>query len=129
VVLINEDTGSNGEYFAEAVKIKKLGTVVGMRTWGGAVGIEPHQDLLDGAVTTPPQFAPFGKDGAWLIEGRGVEPDIQVQNLPGEVLDGKDSQLARAVELLLESIGPEPVADPAVPEFPDKSKAGEGIRR
>ena len=54
VVLINEDTGSNGEFFAEAIKRRGLAKVIGMRTWGGAVGIEPHQDLVDGGVTTPP---------------------------------------------------------------------------
>ncbi|MCP4248611.1 MAG: protease, partial [bacterium] len=62
VVLINEDTGSNGEYFAEAIKLKGLAPIVGMRTWGGAVGIEPHQDLMDGGSVTPPQFAPYGLD-------------------------------------------------------------------
>ncbi len=62
-MLINEDTGSNGEYFAEAIKRKGLATVIGTRTWGGAVGIEPHQDLVDGGATTPPQFGSYALDG------------------------------------------------------------------
>jgi tricorn protease len=123
VVLINEDTGSNGEYFAEAVKIKGLATLIGMRTWGGAVGIEPHQDLVDGGGTTPPQFGLFDFAGNWLIEGRGVEPDIEVQNSPGDVLAGTDAQLEAALDYLAEKIETEPMPVPdAPPEFPDKAK-------
>lgn len=121
-VLINHDTGSNGEYFAEAIKIKGLAPLIGTRTWGGAVGIEPHQNLVDGGVTTPPQFAPYGLDGRWLIEGHGVEPDIVVENVPGDVLAGRDAQLERAIEVLMPKIeyDPRPIPDP--PPYPDKSK-------
>lgn len=122
VVVLNEDTGSNGEYFAEAIKRKGLATLIGMRTWGGAVGIEPHQDLVDGGVVTPPQFAPFGLNGQWLIEGHGVDPDIEVQNMPGDVLRGMDAQLDAAIEYLVEKIQTEPVPTPGRPVYPDKSK-------
>ncbi len=122
-VLINEDTGSNGEYFAEAVKIKGLGTLIGMRTWGGAVGIEPHQDLVDGGVTTPPQFGIFGFDGRWLIEGHGVEPDIEVQNMPGDMLAGRDAQLEAALVHLADRMASDPMPVPdAPPPFPVKTK-------
>ncbi len=122
VVLINEDTGSNGEYFSEAMKLKGLAKVIGMRTWGGAVGIEPHQRLVDGGTTTPPQFAPYGLNRTWLIEGRGVEPDIEVQNMPGEVLQGQDRQLEAGIAYLLEKLATEPMNLPETPAFPDKSK-------
>lgn len=123
VVLINEDTGSNGEYFSEAIKIKKLGTLIGVRTWGGAIGIEPHQGLVDGGTTTPPQFAPFGLNRQWLIEGRGVVPDIEVQNLPGDVIRGKDAQLDAGISYLLDRIEKDPMPIPPTPEYPDKSKS------
>jgi len=99
--------------------------VIGKRTWGGAVGIEPHQDLVDGAVTTPPQFAPYGLSGQWLIEGHGVEPDIDVQNAPGDVLRGSDPQLETAIEVLLGKIEADPMAIPDRPDYPDKSKPSE----
>lgn len=121
-VLINEDTGSNGEYFAEAIKRKGLATVIGMRTWGGAVGIEPHQRLIDGGTTTPPQFAPYGLERKWLIEGHGVDPDIEVQNMPGDVLHGRDAQLEKAIEVLLEKLEQDPRELPAPPPYPDKRK-------
>ena len=123
-VLINEETGSNGEYFAEAIKIKGLATLIGMRTWGGAVGIEPHQDLVDGGGTTPPQFGIFDFEGRWLIEGHGVEPDIEVQNEPGDVLAGRDAQLETALAHLAERLAEDPMTVPdSPPEFPNKAKA------
>ncbi len=122
IVVMNEDTGSNGEYFAEAIKIRRLAKLVGMRTWGGAVGIEPHQHLLDGGTTTPPQFAPFGINGTWLIEGHGVVPDIEVQNMPGDVIQGRDAQLETAISVLLEQIKEAPMPLPERPAYPKKPK-------
>ncbi len=125
IVLINEDTGSDGEMFAEAIKIKKLAPVMGMRTWGGAIGIEAHQPLLDGGTVTPPQFGLYGLDRKWLIEGIGVVPDIEVQNMPGDVMRGKDAQLDAAIENLTKRLNENPVELPAPPAYPDKSKPAE----
>ena len=122
VVLINEATGSDGEFFAQAIKIKGLAPVIGMRTWGGAIGIELHQRLLDGGVVTPPQFGLYGLDRTWLIEGVGVIPDLEVQNMPGDVLRGKDAQLEAGIENVLRRIKEEPMTVPLPPEYPDKSK-------
>jgi len=122
VLIINKDTGSDGEIFSEAWKIRKFGPIIGHRTWGGAVGIEPHQPLVDGAVTTPPQFGPYDLTGKWSIEGRGVEPDIEVINLPRDVLNGKDAQLEKAIESVLQMIREKPVNIPDTPQYPDKSK-------
>ncbi len=131
VVLINENTGSNGEFFAEAIKLKQIAPLIGMRTWGGAIGIEPHEDLVDGGTTTPPQFGLYGLNGQWLIEGHGVDPDIEVQNAPAHVLAGQDDQLDRAIAELqgrLQRDGTQ-WALPAVPAYPDKSKPGESVRK
>ncbi len=122
VVLINEDTGSCGEFFAQAIKLKGLAPVIGMRTWGGATGIEVHQSLLDGGAVTPPQFGLYGLERVWLIEGHGVDPDIEVQNMPGDVLKGKDAQLDKAIKLLLEQTAKDPKTLPDAPPYPDKSK-------
>ena len=124
VVLINEDTYSNGEFFAETIKRKNLATVMGVRTWGGSTGIEPHQDLVDGGTTTPPQFGLYGLDGSWPIEGWGVEPNIIVVNTPDDVLAGKDAQLDAAIEFLLEQLdssgGKWDIID--TPPYPVKAK-------
>jgi len=126
VILINEDTGSNGEFFAEAIKRKNLATVMGVRTWGGSIGIEPHQGLVDGATTTPPQFGLYALDGTWPIEGWGVEPDIIVMNMPADVVDGQDTQLDAAIEFLLKQLDGSAGkwSIPEAPAYPDKSKPG-----
>jgi tricorn protease len=121
-VLVNEDTGSDGEFFAEAIKIRKLAPIIGMRTWGGSVGIEPHEDLVDGGTVTPPQFGLYGFNGKWLIEGIGVVPDIEVQNMPGDVLRGVDAQLDAGIENLLKRIAEKPPVLPPPPPYPDKSR-------
>jgi tricorn protease len=122
VVLINEDTGSSGEWFAECIKRRGIAPLLGMRTWGGSIGIEPHQPLVDGGSVTAPQFAPFGLDGTWPIEGHGVDPDIEVQNMPVDVLRGRDAQLETAVQYLLEAVTKNPPLRPTPPPYPDKRK-------
>ena len=130
-VLVNENTGSNGEFFAQAIQLQRLAPVIGMRTWGGAIGIEPHEDLVDGGVTTPPQFGLYGLDGKWLYEGHGIDPDIEIQNAPARVVAGKDDQLDKAIAELLGRLEREGAqwTLPPVPPYPDKSKPGEGVRR
>jgi len=123
VLLINRDTGSDGEIFSEAWKERKIGPIIGQRTWGGAVGIEPHQHLVDGATTTPPQFGEYNVRKEWIIEGHGVEPDIVVINMPKDVLAGKDSQLDKGIEIILNRIVKQPKPVFERPAYPDKSKA------
>ncbi len=90
VVLIDGDTYSNGEFFAEAINRLGLATTIGVRTWGGSTGIEAHQNMVDGGGTTPPQFGLYALDGTWPIEGWGVEPQIVVVNAPKDVVAGID---------------------------------------
>lgn len=121
-LLINEDTGSCGEFYATAFKLKNLGKIFGMRTWGGAIGIEAHQDLIDGGTVTPPQFGLYSLDRKWLIEGRGVDPDVEIQNMPKEVLEGQDTQLETVVSYLLERIKEDPKEIPPPPPYPNKAR-------
>jgi tricorn protease len=122
VLIINANTGSDGELFSEAWRYRDFGPIIGERTWGGAVGIEPHQNLIDGAACTPPQFGEYSIDGRWVIEGRGVEPDIEIVNMPRDVLEGKDAQLDKAIEVILDKIRNEPKIWAPLPQYPDKSK-------
>ncbi|NOX90382.1 MAG: hypothetical protein GXO77_15335 [Calditrichaeota bacterium] len=121
-LIINHDTGSDGELFSEAWKYRNLGPIIGERTWGGAVGIEPHQKLVDGGVTTPPQFGEYDAKGDWVIEGHGVDPEVPVVNWPKDVLAGKDNQLDKTIEILLQKIKENPKPRFAKPKYPDKSK-------
>ena len=71
---------------------------------------------------TPPQFGSYGFDRDWIIEGVGVVPQIEVQNMPSEVLQGVDSQLKAATTLLLTKLKNDPPPMPVRPDYPDKSK-------
>ena len=63
----------------------------------------------------------YDADGNWLIEQHGVEPDIEVDNLPHATFEGRDLQLETAVEHLLALIAEDPRSVPAAPAYPDLS--------
>jgi tricorn protease len=123
-VLVDEMTSSDAEIFAAGVQELGLGKVVGARTWGGAVGYSsnPELALVDGSGFTIPSFGPY-VGGRWMIEQRGVVPDIAVANDPVATFNGKDAQLDAAVAHLMEMINAEPLAEaiPTKPQYPDWS--------
>ncbi len=59
----------------------------------------------------------FGPEGQWLIEGHGVDPDINVDNLPKATFDGGDAHGAQGVEKVLSECGGHAAAlySPALP--------------
>ncbi|MFP5288269.1 MAG: S41 family peptidase, partial [Thermoanaerobaculia bacterium] len=121
VVLVNEETASDGEAFAEGIKRLGLGKVIGTRTWGGEIWLSSSNILVDRGIATAAEFGVFGPEGIWLIEGHGVEPDIVVDNLPHAAFGGKDAQLEAAIQYLQEKIEKEPVPPIKPPAYPDKS--------
>ncbi len=98
VMLMNGWSGSGGDAFPDYFKRKKLGPLIGMRTWGGLIGISGVPPLMDGGNVTVPTFRMFNPDGTWFKEGHGVEPDIAVPEDLGAMAKGKDPQLERAIE-------------------------------
>jgi len=104
VALINEETASDGDIFANAFREWKIGPLIGKRTWGGVVGVADHGPLLDGGTVFVPEFGTADANGRWIIEGSGVEPDIVVEQDPLAVMSGHDPQLERAVEELMKSL-------------------------
>jgi tricorn protease len=121
VVLCDEWTSSDGEAFAEGFRRLGLGKVIGTRTWGGEVWLTSSNRLVDNGIATAAEFGVYGPEGSWLIEGRGVEPDIVVDNLPRATFDGRDAQLEAAVRYLQAEIKKKPVTVPAAPAYPDLS--------
>ncbi len=115
-VLCNGETMSDGESFAEATKRLGLGPLIGERTWGGWVWIRSDKPLVDRAYITEPEFGGWGLDGEWMIEGRGVDPDIEVWNNPAQEMKGIDQQLDKAIEVLLQKLKDEPVDIPGRPD-------------
>ena len=82
------------------------------------VGIRGGGDLVDGGFVTMPEFGAYGTDGKWIIENRGVDPDIEVVNPPGDWLDGKDAQLDAALDLMMKEIAGKSFKLPARPADP-----------
>lgn len=122
VVLVNQYSASDGDLFPYGVKHYSIGKVIGVRTWGGVVGIRGSLPFIDGAVLNRPEFASYDPvTGEWIIEGWGVEPDILIDNDPYEEFMGKDTQLDKAIEVILEDMKSWPQVHP-IPEGPDKSK-------
>ena len=123
-MLINGLAGSGGDMFPALFRQNKLGKLIGMRTWGGLVGITGSPPLLDGAGVTVPSFAYYEKDGTWGIEGHGVDPDIKVIDDPAKMQDGKDPQLDAAIELMLSELETKAYKAPKRPTYPDRSEMG-----
>ncbi len=109
--ITNEMAGSDGDIFSHTFKLAGLGPLIGTRTWGGVVGIWPQHALVDGTVTTQPEFSTWFYDVGYQVENYGTDPDIEVVIAPHEA--GTDPQLERAIA---EVIGQIDVAPPP-PDF------------
>ncbi|MEQ9426771.1 MAG: S41 family peptidase [Cyclobacteriaceae bacterium] len=120
VSIINEETASDGEAFAEGFRRLELGELIGTRTWGGEIWLSSSNRLVDDGIASAAEFGVYGPEGEWLIEGHGVDPDIIVDNLPNETFNGKDSQLDAAIDHLLEKIRKQPITVPKAPSYPNK---------
>ena len=122
VLLIDRYSASDGDLFPYSFKKHQLGKVIGTRSWGGVVGITGSLPFLDGQDLRKPEFASYSSEKSeWIIEGYGVDPDIYLDNDPHQEYLGKDAQLDKAIEVILEEIK-DYKGIPPVPEPPDKSK-------
>ncbi len=121
VLLLDNYSASDGDLFPYQFKKMKMGTLVGLRSWGGVVGIRGSLPLIDGGDLRKPEFAPFDENGNWVIEGYGVDPDIVVDNDPAKEYAGEDQQLNKAIEVIIEQLK-DLKSIPAIPDYPDKTK-------
>jgi tricorn protease len=115
VTVADEFAGSDGDIVTAAIRLLGLGPVVGTRTWGGVIGIEGYQGLVDGTSITVPRYAFSFVDFGWAVENYGVDPDVEVLNTPNDWAAGRDPQLETAVQLALEALDKQP---PPVPPDP-----------
>ena len=103
-------------------RASKLGLLIGKRSWRGVVGISDHGPLIDGGSVAVPEFGHADANGAWAVEGHGVDPDIVVENDAKSLIEGRDPQLERAVAELLTQLKAKPNKLPSRPEAPIKTK-------
>jgi tricorn protease len=121
VMLINGWAGSGGDAFPYYFRKAGLGPLVGTRTHGGLIGIAGNPGFIDGGYVTAPTYAFWNLEGEWDVEGRGVEPDYEVPDLPGNLNDTDDPQLDKAVEVVLELLKKNPASKPQRPQYQDRS--------
>jgi tricorn protease len=117
VALTNEYAGSDGDIFSQGFKLMKLGPLLGKRTWGGVVGIWPRHSLVDGTITTQPEFSFWFQDVGWGVENYGVDPDIEVDITPQDYRQSHDAQLERAILEVTRLLEANP---PRLPDWPER---------
>ena len=122
-MLINEFSASDGDIVGYRFRKAGLGPLIGKRTWGGVVGIRGTLPLVDGGFLMRPEFSRYNLEGTeWVMEGKGVEPDIYVDNDPAKEFAGIDEQLNKAIEVVMDELKKNPVKLPPPPPYPNKSK-------
>jgi tricorn protease len=119
VMIVNEMAGSGGDALPWYFRKAGIGTLVGKRTWGGLVGIGGYPLLIDGGSVTAPRAAVYGLSGQWEVENHGVEPDVEVDLDPQLYRKGHDSQLERAIQVVLQQLKDHPAPVYARPSYPD----------
>ncbi len=128
-MLINEYSGSGGDYLPYMFRRAQVGPLIGKRTWGGLVGIGGYPQLIDGGSVTAPHFAFYTPEGKWEIENHGVAPDFDVEFDPKAWREGRDPQLEKAVSWLMEELKknpPKPVHRPPYPDYHNGTRAPAG---
>ncbi len=118
IAITNEYAGSDGDIFSHSFKLMKLGKLVGKRTWGGVIGVWPRHRLVDGTVTTQPEFSFWFADVGWKVENYGTDPDVEVEITPQDYRELHDPQLQKCIELITEALKNHPVSMPAFDNRP-----------
>lgn len=108
VMIVNEYAGSGGDAMPLFFRRRGLGKLVGKRTWGGLVGVYDYPVLMDGGYVTAPRMAIFSPENQWEVENVGVSPDVEVEMTPKLVIEGRDPQLEKAVEIVLAELEDNP---------------------
>jgi len=113
VAITDENADSDGDIFSHAFKMMGLGPLIGKRTWGGVIGISPYMPLVDGTITTQPEFSFWFKDVGWGVENYGTDPTTDVDYTPQDYARGFDPQLDRAIAEALRLVEEYPAQTPA----------------
>ncbi|MDE3067439.1 MAG: PD40 domain-containing protein [Verrucomicrobiota bacterium] len=119
VMIINQFAGSGGDALPWYFRKLKIGPLVGMRTWGGLVGIGGYPTLMDGGTVMAPRWALYGLHGKWVVENRGIPPDYEVGMDPKLVREGHDPQLEEAVKVVLKLLKEHPPKKYPRPPYPN----------
>jgi tricorn protease len=117
VFVANEFSGSDGDIVNAGAQAMGLGPVVGVRTWGGVIGIDGRFELVDGTKITQPRYATWLQGYGWGVENHGVDPDTEVVHSPDVYDSPADPQLDRAIAEALQRLAATPAIQP--PPMPE----------
>ncbi len=123
-MVINEYAGSGGDLMPWLFRQAGIGPLVGKRTWGGLVGIYDYPPLIDGGMVTAPRVAFYSPQGEWEVENHGVAPDVEVEMDPALWRQGRDPQLEKAVEVVLDALKKNPLPKRRRPAYPNYYRNG-----
>ena len=126
-VLADEGTYSDGETFTAAIKALDIAPVIGKRTAGAGVWLSGRNRLSDFGIARVAEFPVYAMDGRWIVEGYGVEPTIEVENLPHATYLGNDAQLDAAIQYLQRKMEQEPIPEVIPQPFPNVGETAEEI--
>jgi len=121
-MLVNEYSGSGGDYMPWMFRRAGIGPLMGKRTWGGLIGIGGYPQLIDGGSVTAPHFAFYTPEGKWEVENHGVAPDVEIEFDPKAWREGHDPQLEKAVAWLLAELEKNPPKPTQRPPYPNYHK-------
>ncbi len=121
LMIVNESSGSGGDYMPYMFQKRKVGTLTGTRTWGGLVGIWDVPSLIDGGRITAPRGGFYDTDGKWAVENEGTSPDIEIEQDPKSIQNGNDPQLEESVKILLKQVKEQYKELKPAPEDPIRS--------
>ena len=119
VMIINQFAGSGGDAMPWLFRKEGIGTLVGVRTWGGLVGIGGYPVLMDGGMVTAPRTAISGLNGHWEVENHGIPPDVEVWQDPKLIREGHDPQLERAIAVAMQELKEHPLPHYPKPPYPN----------
>lgn len=121
--IINQNAGSDGDIFPYNFSKAKLGPLIGVRSWGGVVGIRSDKSFMDNGKITIPEFADYDAKNGWYIENYGVDPDkgFEVEMMPADYVMNRDPQLDKAIEYLKDEMKKKEYQKPPMPPAPDRS--------
>ena len=88
------------------------------------IGIWPRNALVDGSLTTQPEFSFWFKDVGWAVENYGTDPDIEVDIAPQDYARGADPQLDRTIEEVVKDIEAQPPLEPDLCGRPARTLPG-----
>jgi carboxyl-terminal processing protease len=111
VVLINQGSASASEIVAGAIQDRGRGYLVGEQSYGKG-SVQSYSELINKQGAVRVTIARWLTPDHRQISKIGLQPDFQVEITEEDAKAGKDTQLEKAIEVLLKGLTPPPTPVP-----------------